>query len=149
MKRRTAQPVDYAALADFRYEIRRFLNFSERAAHAAGIEPQQHQALLAIKGRPSASKPTVGFLASRLQIRHHTAVELSRRLEARKWIARERGKSDRREVLLRLAPRGERLLEHLSRTHHNELRSAVPRLIDALRAAIAPRDSGRRKKRTR
>src|SRR5487761_1614906 len=74
---------DYQALADFRYGIRRFLNFSEQAARAAGIEPQQHQALLAIKGLPAARNATIGALAERLQIQHHSAVELADRLEAR------------------------------------------------------------------
>ncbi|MGA3292884.1 MAG: MarR family transcriptional regulator [Candidatus Acidiferrales bacterium] len=149
MEKTRAPGIDYAALADFRFEIRRFLNFSERAARAAGIEPQQHQALLAIKGLPPGSKATIGFLAGRLQIRHHSAVELSRRLEVRKWIARARGQSDRREVLLELMPRGEKLLKRLSLAHRNELSAAGPKLIEALRSVIA-RDSSEatRRKRT-
>src|ERR1700731_4491393 len=93
--------IDYTALADFRYEIRRFLNFSETAARAAGIEPHQHQALLAIKGLPARQIATVGALAERLQIQHHSAVELTNRLESKGLIRRSRGQADRREVLLR------------------------------------------------
>jgi DNA-binding MarR family transcriptional regulator len=134
-----SKAVNYAALADFRYEIRRFLNFSEAAARAAGIEPQQHQALLAIKGQPAGLDTTVGVLAERLQIRHHSAVELSGRLERRGWIRRSRRGADRREVQLKLTPRAERLLAKLSVTHRNELRSAETRLIRALSRAAARR----------
>jgi DNA-binding MarR family transcriptional regulator len=134
-----SKAVNYAALADFRYEIRRFLNFSEAAARAAGIEPQQHQALLAIKGQPAGLDTTVGVLAERLQIRHHSAVELSGRLEKRGWIRRSRRGADRREVQLKLTPRAERLLAKLSVTHRNELRSAETRLIRALSRAAARR----------
>ena len=130
-------PIDYQALAGFRYEIRRFLNFSENAARAAGIEPQQHQALLALKGLPPALPATVGALAERLQIRHHSAVELSRRLEAKGLLQRIRSRADAREVLLRVSARGERLLERLSLSHRDELRTAGPRLIEALRRVAA------------
>ena len=139
LKRKETKAIDYSALADFRYEIRRFLNFSEGAARAAGIEPQQHQALLAIKGRKI--KTTVGVLAELMQIRHHSAVELSRRLEIRGWIRRSRNGRDRREVQLHLTPRAERLLVKLSLAHRNELRAAKPRLIRALARAGGRRAS--------
>jgi DNA-binding MarR family transcriptional regulator len=139
MQRPKTRSIDYSALADFRYEIRRFLNFSEGAARAASIEPRQHQALLAIKGRPPGFDTTVGVLAERMQIRHHSAVELSRRLESRGWIRRSRNGRDRREVQLRLTPRAERLLVKLSLAHRNELRATEPRLIRALLRAVARR----------
>jgi DNA-binding MarR family transcriptional regulator len=139
MSWRAPRQIDYTALADFRYEIRRFLNFSEIVARAAGIEPQQHQALLAIKGRQPELETTVGTLAERLHIRHHSAVELSRRLEAHGWIRRLRHGADRREVLLIVTQRGERLLAKLSLSHRNELRTAEPRLIRALQMAVARR----------
>ena len=82
MRKPSPGSVDYRGLADFRFEIRRFLNFSERLAHAAGVEPQQHQALLAIKGLPPHRVATIGVLAERLLIQHHSAVELANRLEA-------------------------------------------------------------------
>jgi len=141
---RTPGTIDYKALADFRYEIRRFLNFSERAARAARIEPHQHQALLAIKGLAPESKATIGALAERLQIKHHSAVELSGRLEAKGWVQRARSRTDRREVLLRLTRRAERLLESLSLSHRSELRTAEPRLIEALRSVIAREGSAHR-----
>jgi DNA-binding MarR family transcriptional regulator len=130
--------IDYPALAAFRYEIRRFLNFSEAAAREAGIEPQQHQALLAIKGRPEFDT-TVKALAERMQIRHHSAVELSRRLEARGWIRRSRDGRDRRVVQLRLTARAEKLLAKLSLAHRDELRTAEPRLVQALSRVVARR----------
>jgi len=123
--------IDYSALANFRYEIRRFLNFSEEAARASGIEPQQHQALLALKGLPAAMPSTVGALAERLQIRHNSAVGLSRRLEGKGLIKRTRNDFDARQVLLRITPKGERILERLSLVHREELRSAGIRLIEA------------------
>ena len=131
--------INYEALAAFRYEIRRFLNFTELAAREAGIEPQQHQALLAIKGLPASQKPTVGVLAERLQIRHHSAVELTHRLELRGMIRRSRNKSDLREVLLRLTPKGEKFLDRISARNYQRLASAGADLIEALTNAIRGR----------
>jgi len=128
--------IPYRELAEFRYQIRRFLNFSERAARAAGVEPQQHQALLAIKAVPGGQKATVGYLAERLQIEHHSAVELARRLEAKKLLQRSRNTADRRQVLLRLTPSGEKLLRRLSETHRSELGIAGPKLLRALETAV-------------
>jgi DNA-binding MarR family transcriptional regulator len=136
MANRSGRKIDYLALSDFRYEIRRFLNFSEEAARAAGIEPHQHQALLVIKALPDYHVATVGVLAERLQIQHHSAVELTDRLEAKGLIRRSRGQVDRREVLLGLTPRGEKLLRRLTISHRAELQSAGPKLIAALEAAI-------------
>jgi DNA-binding MarR family transcriptional regulator len=137
MRRRKNPTIDYSALAEFRYEMRRFLNFSERAARAAGIEPRQHQALLAIRALPRGRHATIRVLAERLYIKHHSAVELSRRLEANGWIHRSRGRSDAREVLLAITPRGERKLERISRSHHEELHTAGPRLLEVLRSAMS------------
>jgi DNA-binding MarR family transcriptional regulator len=129
--------IDYTALADFRYEIRRFLNFSENAARATGIEPHQHQALLVIKGLPAHQIATIGVLAERLQIQHHSAVELTDRLESRGLIRRSRSQADRREVLLGLTLRGEKLLQKLTLAHRAELQLAGPKLLAALESAIA------------
>ena len=139
--------IDYQSLADLRYEIRRFLNFSEKAARAAGIEPQQHQALLAIKGRRAGLATTVGVLAERLQIRHHTAVELIDRLESKNWIRRSPSQGDARKVDLRLTRRADMLLRMLSVSHRDELRTAGPRLLQALQSVLRhkrrPPDHGR------
>jgi DNA-binding MarR family transcriptional regulator len=148
VNKRAQNKFDYQALAQFRYEIRRFMNFSEQAAGDAGIEPQQHQALLAIEGLPAAQRATIGVLAERLQIRHHSAVELVDRLEAHGLLKRTRSHADRREVLLALTPRGAKLLKELSLSHVAELRDAGRALLRALqgvmRTASHPRPSRRK-----
>jgi DNA-binding MarR family transcriptional regulator len=148
--KRRRRATDYIqALGEFRYQIRRFLNFSEQAARAAGLEPQQHQALLAVKGLSGGEPATVGALAERLQIRHHSAVELVDRLEARRLVQRSRNSADRREVLVRLTDQGERLLRELSSSHRAELRSAAPSFLRSLRAAISPPAGRKRARRSR
>ena len=127
---------DYASLAELRYQIRRFLSFSEQAARAAGLEPRQHQLMLGLKGLPRAVRPTIGELAERLQIQHHSTVELVNRLSTAGYIRRTRAGEDRREVLLSLTPKGERVLWDLSLHHRAELRSAGPALVKALRRAM-------------
>ncbi len=144
MNKPTERKIDYAALAEFRYEVRRFLYFAEQAARAAGIEPQQYQALLAIRGLPAWARSTIGTLAERMQIRHHSAVELSGRLERAGWIERSRGDADRREVLLRLTRQGEKLLENLSQLHRRELRTTAPKLIEALGSVVAHGENSNR-----
>ena len=127
---------DYESLAELRYQIRCFLAFSERAARAAGLEPRQHQLMLGLKGLPRDARPTIGELAERLQIQHHSAVELVNRLAAEGYLRRTRGGEDRREVLLSLTPRGEKVLQKLSLHHRTELRSAGPMLVKALLRAM-------------
>ena len=124
---------DYQALAEFRYQIRRFLHFSEQVIEQAGLERGQYQLLLAIKGMPSGVRPLIRELANRMQIRHHSAVELVNRLEAGGFIRRTRAEDDRREVLLALTSKGEKVLGELALHHHDELRSAGPELVAALR----------------
>ncbi|HMK23949.1 MAG TPA: MarR family transcriptional regulator, partial [Terriglobales bacterium] len=127
---------DYQSLAELRYQIRCFLFFSEQAARAAGLEPRQHQLMLGLKGLPRNVRPTIGELAERLQIQHHSAVELVNRLVAAGYVRRTRAGEDRREVLLALNPKGERVLRQLSLHHRAELRSAGPALVKALRRAM-------------
>jgi DNA-binding MarR family transcriptional regulator len=124
---------DYQALAEFRYQIRRFLHFSEQVVKQAGLERGQYQLMLAIKGMPAAVRPTIGELADRMQIRHHSAVELVNRLEAGGFAHRTRAQKDRREVLLALTAKGEKVLGELALHHHDELRLAGPELVTALR----------------
>lgn len=131
MKRLTL--ADYQALAEFRYQIRKFLHFSEEAVHAAGLERGQYQLMLAVKGIPQGVRPRIRELANRMQIQHHSAVELINRLERGGYIRRERAQDDRREVLLALTPKGERVLGELALHHHEELQSAAPSLVTALR----------------
>jgi DNA-binding MarR family transcriptional regulator len=135
---------DYRTLAELRYQIRRFLQFSERAARAAGIEPQQHQLLLACKGLPQASRPNIGTLAERLCVEHHTAVGLVDKLEASGFVERVRGDSDKREVLVRIRSEGERVLAQLSAEHRQQLRSSGPMLRDALATLLSEPTPGPR-----
>jgi len=124
---------DYQALAEFRYQIRRFLHFSEQAVQAAGLERGQYQLMLAIKGMAEGVRPRVRELANRMQIQHHSAVELINRLEGGGYVRRERAQDDRREVLLALTPKGEKVLAELALHHHDELKNAAPSLVAALR----------------
>ena len=123
---------DYQSLAEFRHMIRRFLRFSEQAARAAGLEPKQYQLLLALKGLAADVRPRIAEVAERLQIQHHSAVELVNRLESAGFVRRQRGAEDRREVLLFLTAHGEKVLQQLSLGHREELRSQGPALLESL-----------------
>jgi DNA-binding MarR family transcriptional regulator len=135
---------DYQALAELRFQIRKFLHFSEEAARKAGLEPRQHQLMLSLKGLPHGVRPRIGELAKRLQIQHHSTVELVNRLAAGGYVRRERGGMDRREVLLALTPRGEKILKELSLDHRAELRLQGPALIAALRRTIPAARNGKK-----
>jgi DNA-binding MarR family transcriptional regulator len=127
---------DYRSLADWRYRIRQFLAFTERAARDAGLEPQQYQLLLMVKGLPPTLSPTISVLAERMAVRHHSMVELVDRLVERGLVRRERGSVDRREVLVVLTPAAERVVRRISLKHHRQLKSAAPALIEALSATL-------------
>lgn len=122
---------DYARLADFRYALRRFVRYSERAAEETGLTPRQHQALLAIRGGPGGTLH-IGELAERLFLRPHSASELVQRMEEQGLLRRETDASDKRQVTLRLSERGETVLEHLSQSHRAELRRLRPMLQELL-----------------
>ena len=137
---------DLRALAAFRYELRGFLAFSEQAARAAGIEPQQHQLLLAVGGLPARQRPNIRTLAERLCVQHHTAVALVDKLEERALVRRERSTEDKREVLVRLAPSGAELLQKLSRQHRDHLASVGPEMLAALASILDARGWAARKR---
>jgi DNA-binding MarR family transcriptional regulator len=134
---------DYRALAEFRYQIRRFVHFSEEAARHAAVEPQHHQLMLAIKGKPDEEPARIAYLAERLQIQHHSAVELVDRLVKKGLITRTRGEQDRREVYVQLTARGEHILDELTVHTRGELRSAAPALVATLRHLTHPKEPGR------
>lgn len=123
---------EYRALAELRYQIRKFLAFSERAARGAGIEPQQHQLLLAIKGLPESLRPTIGALAERLCVEHQTAVALVDKVVERGFARRRPSETDRRQVLVDLTEAGEELLRGLSVMHREQFRHVGPTLVRAL-----------------
>lgn len=123
---------DIQLLAKFRREIRRFLQFSENAAAVSGLQPQQHQLLLQIAGAPDGTPVTIGYIAEVLCLRHHTAVELSKRCELAGLVRRTNDPKDRRCVLLELTTQGNRALRQLSDVHSQQLRELAPSLIQAL-----------------
>jgi len=133
---KTISHPDYQSLAELRRQIRGFLHSSEQAARIAGLEPRQHQLLLAIKGLPKGVRPRIGELAERLQIQHHSMVELINRLEAGGYVRRKRAPDDRREVLLGLTSKGEKVLRGLTLYHREELRKTGPALLTALTRVI-------------
>jgi DNA-binding MarR family transcriptional regulator len=135
MPKMTTQP-DFKAMAELRYQIRRFLRFSENAARQAGIEPQQHQLLLAVRGLPDVLKPTIGVLAERMQLQHHSTVELIDRLVERGFLFRLRSTDDKRQVLVKLTHDGEEFLKRLSLHHLQELQSAGPAFVKILQSLI-------------
>lgn len=126
----------YGAIAAFRYELRRFLAFSEQAAAAAGVPAQQHQALLAIAGHAGEDAPSVGELAERLLIAPHTAAELVSRMAAAGLLEKTAASEDRRRVRLALTPKAERLLADLTEAHLKELEVLEPALLKAVRKLV-------------
>ena len=127
---------EYLALAEFRRQIRRFLHFSETTARGNRIEAQQHQLLLALRGLPEDVNPTIRELADRLFIQHHSAVELIDRLEKSGAVARHTGMEDKREVWVRLTPRGRAILRKLALAHRAELERSGPELARALKSVL-------------
>lgn len=136
---------DYQAMAEFRYQIRKFLHFSEQAVQGAGLERGQYQLMLAIKGMPDDLRPRIRDIANRMHIQHHSAVELINRLEAGGYVRRERTAEDKREVLLALTQKGEKVLEELALHHHMELQSSAPGLVAALRRVMIGKKDGVRR----
>lgn len=128
MGNRRIMQADYTALAEFRYVLRCFLEFSENAAKEVGLTPRQHQALLAIKGYGRGKPISVGDLAERLRIRHHSAVELANRLSDGGLVVRSQDEEDQRRVLLSLTVRAEEHLAELSAAHLDELARIEPML---------------------
>src|SRR5205807_6751718 len=134
---RSGNTSEYQALVQFRILIRRYLNNSEKAARSVDLEPQQYMGLLALRGLPPGHEPTIRSLAERLQIQHHSAVELVDRMERRGLFRRERSRRDRRQVHVHVTPRGEKLLSRLVRHRIAELRVSAPELTRALQAVLA------------
>jgi DNA-binding MarR family transcriptional regulator len=144
---RSAGTAEIRALAQFRFLIRKYLNNSEKAARSVGLEPQQYMGLLALRGLPDDEEPTIRRLAERLQIQHHSAVELVDRMEKRGLFRRERSKQDRRHVIVHVTAHGEALLGRLVRHRINELRVVAPALTRALHSVLNTAADQTRKRR--
>ncbi|HKT49522.1 MAG TPA: MarR family transcriptional regulator [Candidatus Angelobacter sp.] len=128
---------EYIALAEFRYQLRRYLRQMEEHARASGNHPQQYQLLLAIKGLPPPRVPSVTFLAERMQMNHNSMVELADRCEKRGLIKRVReSDTDRRQVTLAITPEGEKVLRQQASASREELRNIGPILVSALQRLL-------------
>ncbi|HUL33501.1 MAG TPA: MarR family transcriptional regulator [Candidatus Eisenbacteria bacterium] len=139
---------EYHALSQLRYLIRKFLQDGDQTARQAGLEPQQYLLLLAIRGLDPTSDASIRTLAERLSLRHHSTVELVDRLEAHGLVKRTRGTKDRRQVLVSLQPRGEKLLERVVAQRIVELRSHGHALVDAIGKLLEAGPRRSRRKRT-
>lgn len=113
---------DFEALARFRFGIRQYLRFSEETVRRHGVTPQQYQLMLALKGFPGRDWAVVRELAERLQLRHHSVVELVDRAQAQELVERATDPDDARAVRVLLTGQGEHLLGRLSALHRDELR---------------------------
>src|SRR5579864_1059680 len=123
---------DYTALAEFRYQLRRFQRHMEDQVRSAGLNPQQYQLVLAVKGLPRGQTSTIGTLAERMQLNHNSLVELVDRCQRRGLLRRERNGPDRRQVMLSITTRGEALLHKLGSAARQELLGSGPSLVDAV-----------------
>lgn len=123
MSDRKLSKIDFETLARFRYQLRRFLRFSEEVTQRNGVTPLQYLLMLQIKGFPGREWATVAELAERLQAKHHGVVSLLSRCETAGWVQRKASQSDKRCVEVRLTSAGEACLHQLARLHRDELRS--------------------------
>ena len=142
MPARPSTTIDYATLADLRYQIRRFIRRRELAARGAGVEPQHYFVLLQIKGLEGRGGATIGALAERLQISHHGAVQLVDRLARRDMVVRRRVGRDRRHVVVELRPAGRAALRTLALYSIAELRSEGPALVTTLKRLVGEASRG-------
>ena len=143
---------EYQALGELRYRIRRFLQEGDVTAKQAGLEPQQYLLLLAIRGLPGVQEATISTLAERLSLRHHSTVELIDRMEMHGYVKRIRGREDRRQVLVSLQPRGEKLLEKVVEQRIIELRANGRALVETISALLetgGPSSTNKKKRQSR
>ena len=127
---------EYEKLAEFRYQLARFLRRRKDAARAQGLHAQQYELLLALAGMPEQKQPTIKEVAAQLQLEHHTVVELADRLQERGLITRESSSKDGRAVLLELTRAGQKALDRIVRYSFTQLREEAPALIRSLRRIL-------------
>ncbi|HTZ90331.1 MAG TPA: MarR family winged helix-turn-helix transcriptional regulator [Alloacidobacterium sp.] len=131
----------FRKLAEFRFQLRKFLHFSHAAAEGRGIRPQQYQLLLCVYGMPQELDPTIANVAARMLLKHNSAVELVDRTIEQGLLRRSSDPTDHRRILLRVTPEGERILASLADYHMQELEQAGPELIRALRRVLSSKPS--------
>lgn len=139
---------EFRALAELRYQIRRFMQEGDVTAREAGLEPQQYLLLLAIRGLPEGKESTIRTLAERLSLQHHSAVELVNRMELHGYVRRLRSERDRRNVMVYLQPRGQKLLEQVARKRLVELRANGRELIEVI-GGLVDAENGPKKRRVK
>lgn len=147
MKNDSIPLAEIQALAEFRYQLRCFLRFSEVLVRDYGITALQYQMLLQLKGFPGRQWANVGELAERLQSHHHGVVSLVSRCEKIDLVERRTGREDARNVEIHLTPKGDELVTHLARLHRDELLArrdvfAVPTVADLEAGTITRRADG-------
>lgn len=133
---KTLSRPEYKALAEFRYQIRKYLRYMEEKARARGYNPQQYQLLLAIEGLPEGKAPTIKTVAERMQLNHNTTVELVDRCEERGLLRRQRAGLDRRLVTLEVTPDGKRMMQEQATASRAELREVGPILFASLQQLL-------------
>jgi DNA-binding MarR family transcriptional regulator len=136
MGRQDLEVDEYRALSDFRYYLRRFLVFAEASAKLERLSASQYLVLLALKGLPRDASPTIGYLAERLQVKHHSAVEIVDRMASRGLVRRAGGGPDRREVFVTLTGAGSGLLRKVAARNLRQLRATEPALMNALTSVL-------------
>jgi len=127
---------EYEKLAEFRYQLARFLRRRQEAARAEGLQPQQYEVLLALAGLPEEKQPTIKELAGQLRLEHHSVVELVDRLQKRGLATRATSRQDGRAVLLELTRAGRTALDRIVRFSFSHLRVEAPELIKSLRRIL-------------
>lgn len=145
-KNQSLLDAEYIALAEFRYQLRKFSRHMEEQVRKLGLNPQQYQVVLALRGLPGGQAPTVGRLAERMQLNHNSMVELVDRCEHSGLLRRTRSDADRRQVTLAITGRGEALLRKLGTAAREELRGSGPSLVKAVLHLTRDADRSRRKR---
>jgi DNA-binding MarR family transcriptional regulator len=120
------------SLAEFRFQLRKFLNFSETASERAGIPTQQYQLMQVIAAVPEEHQPSISYLAERMILRHNSTVELVDRAERAGLVRRQHDDRDLRRSLVYLTPQGTSILNRLVSEHLEELGPRCAPLISAL-----------------
>ena len=148
MKRAPARAGDayYRAMAEFRHQIRRFTSFSEQVAEVAGVASQQHLLLLSLRGLPAGTRPTIRGLADRLLLKHHSVVELVDRSERMGLVRRVADRHDRRQVMVELTAKGERVLQQIFITNRRQLSAQSSELSRALVRLTREQQSKKRRR---
>jgi len=128
--------IEYEKLAEFRYQLARFLRRRKDAAREEGLQAQQYELLLAVAGFPEDKEPTIKEVAAQLRLEHHTVVELANRLEKQGYLMRTSSRLDGRAVLLKLTRPGRTALDRIVRFSFSQLRDEAPTLIRSLRRIL-------------